>query len=146
MVHSFYQNYFKKWLFILTLVIWEKTGFFPTKYMQTPPISFDPVFMDDAKCAETNEKSIFQFYFSSYRENSSKIGVIWLQKTTECDHNSKNKIGKILNLIFLPILHLSCTFEHFWKKNWNFFCSNVFSIIEKKKLVKDSPAPKTSRG
>ena len=28
-----------------------------------PPFSFDPVFMDDAKCAETNEKSIFLFLF-----------------------------------------------------------------------------------
>ena len=41
-------------------------GFFPTKDMQTPShprLSFDPVFMDDALCAETNEKSIFRFLF-----------------------------------------------------------------------------------
>ena len=33
-----------------------------------PPLNFDPVFMDDAQCAETNEKSIYDFYFSIYRE------------------------------------------------------------------------------
>ena len=42
-------------------------GSVPVEDMQTPsgpppsPLSFDPVFMDDAKCAETNEKSIFKF-------------------------------------------------------------------------------------
>ena len=35
-------------------------GLFPTKDMQTPPpLSFAPVFMKDAECAETNEGSIF---------------------------------------------------------------------------------------
>ena len=39
-------------------------GYFPTNDMQTPaPLSFDPIFMDDAQCAETNEKSIFRFLF-----------------------------------------------------------------------------------
>ena len=41
--------------------------------MQTPPLpfSFGPVFMDDGKCAEQNEKNnkkFPDFYFSSYRE------------------------------------------------------------------------------
>ena len=26
-----------------------------------PPLSFAPIFMQDVECAETNEKSIFQF-------------------------------------------------------------------------------------
>ena len=32
--------------------------------MQTPPplLNFDPVFMNDAECAETNEKSIISIY------------------------------------------------------------------------------------
>ena len=41
-------------------------GFFQTKDMQTnpphllsSPLSFDPIFMDDAECAEMHEKSIF---------------------------------------------------------------------------------------
>ena len=38
--------------------------------MQTPPLSFDPVFMGDAQCAETNEKSISDLYFSNYREKN----------------------------------------------------------------------------
>ena len=29
--------------------------------------------LKDAQCAETNGKQFFDFYFSSYRENSSKI-------------------------------------------------------------------------
>ena len=29
--------------------------------MQTPPLSFDPIFMEDAQCAETNKNSIFRF-------------------------------------------------------------------------------------
>ena len=28
-----------------------------------PPLSFDPIFMKDAECAESNEKSIFRFLF-----------------------------------------------------------------------------------
>ena len=39
--------------------------------METPPLSFDPTFMKEAQCAETNEFSDFDF--SCYREKSSKI-------------------------------------------------------------------------
>ena len=41
----------------------DQMGVFPSNDMQTPPPSFDPVFIDDAQCAETNEKSIFRFSF-----------------------------------------------------------------------------------
>ena len=54
------------------------TGYFPTQDMQAAPplpLSFAPVFMKDAQCAESNEKSIFRFLFMSYRKNSSRIGV-----------------------------------------------------------------------
>ena len=38
-------------LFLLNSLL--SMGFFPTKDMQTPPpLSFDPIFMDDAECAE----------------------------------------------------------------------------------------------
>ena len=41
-----------------------KNGYFPTNDIQTPaPLSFDPVVIDDAQCAETNEKYIFRFLF-----------------------------------------------------------------------------------
>ena len=49
----------------------------PTKDVQTPPLplSFDPVFMEDVQCAETNGKSIFQFfYFQSYVKIHRKFG------------------------------------------------------------------------
>ena len=42
--------------------------------MQTPPLpllSFDPIFMDDAECAEYNKKRnkfLLEFLFSSYHE------------------------------------------------------------------------------
>ena len=49
-----------------------------TKYVDL--FSFDPVIMGDAKCAETNEKSIFRFLLFNYREYSSKIGVMTPQK------------------------------------------------------------------
>ena len=60
-------------------------------------LSFDPVFMDDAKCAETNEKSSFQFLFSSYRE---KFIENWPYFEYKNDHNSKNKNRKNLKFDF----------------------------------------------
>jgi len=50
--------------------------YFPTKDIQTPPPQFDPVFTDDAKCAETNEISIFRVM------GLKKIGVRKLPKIT----------------------------------------------------------------
>ena len=65
-------------------------GLFPTKDMQTPLLSFDPVFMKVAECAETNEKSdFFDFYFSSYLE---KFIENW---GTQITITRKIKIGKI---------------------------------------------------
>ena len=74
-------------------------GLSSAKDMQSappPPFSFDPVFINDAQCAQTNEKSILRsdFYFLSCRENSSKIGVNWVQKFTKYDQNSENRILK----------------------------------------------------
>jgi len=56
------------------------------------------------------------FYFSGYHENSSKIDS-FLYKNY---HNSKNEY---LNIIFLSIQHiphLSCKFDHFNKKIFDF--------------------------
>ena len=43
-----------------------------------PPPSFDPIFMEDVQCAETNEKLIFRClvlsYGRFYNKISSKIG------------------------------------------------------------------------
>ena len=55
-------------------------------------------------------------YFSSYRENSSKIWVIFSTKMTK---TQKIKLEKIWNKIFHSIqhiLHLSYKFEHFREK------------------------------
>ena len=53
----------------------KQKGLFLAMDMQTHPLplfSFDPVFMDDAECAEYNEKRnkfLFQFlFFESYHE------------------------------------------------------------------------------
>ena len=56
-------------------------------------------------------------------KNSSKIRVHKWQKMTI---TRKIKIGKIWNSIFLSIQHiphLSCKFEHFWKKKFSKLCS-----------------------
>ena len=51
-------------------------GLSPAKDMQTSHLSFDPLFMKEVECAETNKNlfsDISDFYFSSYRQNSLKI-------------------------------------------------------------------------
>ena len=66
------------------------------------PLSFNPSSMKDTECAECNKKNnkhFSDFYFSSYHENFiENCGAeCWRHKN---DHNSKNKIGKILNFCF----------------------------------------------
>ena len=46
---------------------------FQLRICRPPPLSFDPTFMKDAQCAELNKNQFSNFYFLSYRENSSKI-------------------------------------------------------------------------
>ena len=58
---------------MILLTIFKCFGYFPTNDMQTSPLplSFDTVLMDDAECAEQNEKNnkkFSDFYFSCYRE------------------------------------------------------------------------------
>ena len=48
-------NFFSKWLR-------------PNEGYADPPLSFDPTFMKNAQCAETNGKKISVVIFSSYRE------------------------------------------------------------------------------
>ena len=56
--------------------ILQSTGYFHGQHFFFPP-ELDPVLMCDAQCAETNQKSIFDFYLSSYRE---KFNENWGQK------------------------------------------------------------------
>ena len=50
----------------------SRAGYIPPKDMQISPspsrLSFDPIFMEGAQCAESNEKQFFDFFFSSYHE------------------------------------------------------------------------------
>ena len=60
--------------FIFRLFSWENVIFYDysgeqilapslLRIYRPPPINFDPTFMKDAQCAETNEKTIFRFLF-----------------------------------------------------------------------------------
>ena len=39
------------------------------RYADLNPPSFAPIFMQDAQCAESNEKTIFGFYFTGSKES-----------------------------------------------------------------------------
>ena len=62
-----------------------------SKVTQTPlPLYFAPIFMKDEHSAESNEKSTFQFYFSSYY-------WLYLQFTKNLP-NKKKVVQKCYNL------------------------------------------------
>ena len=71
-------------------------GLFPIKDMQTLPPSLrnSQIYMKDANCAETNEKSIFRFLFfelwwkfiQNWGDSGSKMTITWIIK-----------IGKLTN-------------------------------------------------
>ena len=91
------------------------------KDMQTPPLSFDPAFMNDGECVICMGKIIKKlsdFYFSScekFIENWRFLEQKWRKMTI----TRKINIWKIWNLVFLfiqLIAVLSCKFDHFWKK------------------------------
>ena len=88
--------------------------------MQTPPpfLSFDPTVMKDAQCAETNEKSIFQFLFF---ELSWKFMENWGHLSTKMTITQKIKIW---NFIFHSIQH--CTHLSWkWEKNTGGVCISL---------------------
>ena len=65
---------------------------FPATDMQTLPLSFDPVSMNDAECGETNEKSIFPiFIFRVIVKVHRNLGYLSTQMTI----TRKIKIGII---------------------------------------------------
>ena len=104
------------------------------------PLNFDLVFMKDAECAETNEKSIFRLLFF---ELSWKFIEKWGDLRTKMTITRKMKIGKIWNLIFhvnlkICIFHVNLnTFEN--KKNWNFFLEKINVDAYLKHLVSNMP-------
>ena len=50
-----------------------KPGISQLRICRPPPLSFDPVLMEDAQCAETNKKSVNLFLFFGYREIHRKL-------------------------------------------------------------------------
>ena len=96
-----------------------------------PSLSFDPVFMDHAECAEYNKKLNTKILWFLFFNLSWKIHWKLEWSRHKNDHNSKNKIGKILSLIFLSIQYIpnfSCKFEHFRKKK---LFKNVRTFLKK---------------
>ena len=70
---------FPIFIFRFIVNIHRKLGWFEyksTKDMQTPPFSFDLVFMDVLNVLKRMKNQFSDFYFSSYHKNPSKIGVI----------------------------------------------------------------------
>ena len=89
-----------------------------------PPLSFYPISMEDAQCADTNEKLIFRLFQFLFFELSWKFIENWCDLSTKMTMTRKITTGKIWNLIFLlipPILHLSCEFEQLWRKKLELF-------------------------
>ena len=73
----------------------SQKGHVPTRICRPPrpsPLSFYPIFMGDAECAETNEKSIFRFLFY---ELSWKFIENWVIFSTKMTITPKIKIGNI---------------------------------------------------
>ena len=116
--------------------VWNQRSIYTWAFSQVrkcrpPPLSFDPVFMEDAQCAETNEKLIFRFIFF---ELSWKFIENWGDLSTKMTIAREIKIGKIWNWIFLsiqPIPGLSCEFDHFWKKKLDSILIKYWNIFEK---------------
>ena len=76
-----------------------------------PPFSFSPIIMKDAKCVESNEKSIFRFLFFELWSflNSKHPNFRWIFTITR-----QIKIGKLIFHSLQHVPHLS------WKpdQNW----------------------------
>ena len=66
----------------------------PTKGIQTPHLSFDPTFMKDVQCAESNEKIIFRFLFSELSEKFFENWSSLKQKWPKNAHNTKDENRK----------------------------------------------------
>ena len=56
-----YHNFSTEYIFCLAMLLRSALS---QQRICRPPLSFDSIFMNDAQCAESNEKSIFWFLFS----------------------------------------------------------------------------------
>ena len=80
------------------------------------------IYMKDAECPETNEKSIFlylQFLVSEIRANfySKLVSFRWIlstKLTITLQQIKTGKIGKLIFHLFQLVAHISCKSYHFW--------------------------------
>ena len=61
-------------------IVWVFPNYGYTDPTLPSPVSFDPVIMEDAQCAESNEKYICQFLFLSYSRFCSKLSSVYHHK------------------------------------------------------------------
>ena len=106
-----------------------------TSLPPSPPHRIGQIFMKDAECAETNEKSLILifaiFYFSSYGDNSSKIDHILSTKMT-LTRSEKSDIWFFFRFSTFRIIHVSLTtfeflfmhvYPHMHAKHWRNYCN-----------------------
>ena len=84
-----------------------------------PPLSFALIFIKDSQCTKSNEKSIL---WSLFFEISWKFIENWLFSSIKMTITQKKKKSEIFMIVLhiQPILHLSCKFDHFWIKKFDF--------------------------
>ena len=90
------------------------TGISQLSISRPPTLSLAPVLMKDAKCAESNEKSIFRFLFFKLLWKFIKN---WRHLSTKKTITPKIKIWNLIFLMIQPIPDISCKFDYFGKKN-----------------------------
>ena len=103
-----------------------------SKDMQTPsPLSqkWSDVYERCGMCWNEWKINVYNFYFSSY-------GWIFIESWPYFEYKMtitrKIKIVKLIFHSFQHIPHLSCKFEHFWKKIylfWNFLFVKYWKIV-----------------
>ena len=96
----------------------------PKEAYADPPPQFDPIFMKDAQCAESNEKITFRFLFI-------RVIVKIHRKTQPCMQNTQENIVKYV--IDANLSRLGSTNS---KKNISleFFFSKMFIYFNKKNI------------
>ena len=117
-----------------------KPGISQLRICRPCPLSFDPVLWMMRNVLERMKNQFSGFYFPSYRENSSKIGLMTSHKWPKNDHNSKkyksekSEIWFFFRFSWLHIFQLNLnTFEEkkMGKKN---VVQNVRTFLKKKNV------------
>ena len=94
----------------------KKRKCFSTKNIQN--LWSDHIYIKDVECAETNEKSIFQFFqfyfFEIWPFLYSKLVHFRWTSSEKSTITQKIKIGKFIFHSFQDIAHLLLIWDHFW--------------------------------